>query len=110
MTAMFQFNVISGILIAYISNYLLRDAGQSHGDGCLEWQEYLRYFLILLFIIPESPRYLIKMGEVIKARIILEKIEVSSIDKEIREIESSLSQSSVKSRLFSHIYILNLFQ
>ena len=27
MTALFQFNVISGILIAYVSNYLLRNAG-----------------------------------------------------------------------------------
>ena len=57
MTAMFQFNVISGILIAYVSNYLLREAGAE------PWRWMLgvagipaSLFLVLLFIIPESPR------------------------------------------------------
>jgi sugar porter (SP) family MFS transporter len=107
MTAMFQFNVISGILIAYVSNYLLREAGAE------PWRWMLgvagipaSLFLVLLFIIPESPRFLIKMGKEDKAKAILEKIEIVSVDDEIRDIKSSMSQTSVKKQtLFSKLYI-----
>jgi sugar porter (SP) family MFS transporter len=107
MTAMFQFNVISGILIAYVSNYLLREAGAE------PWRWMLgvagipaSLFLVLLFIIPESPRFLIKIGKEDKAKTILEKIEIASVDDEIRDIKSSMSQTSVKKQtLFSKLYI-----
>ena len=107
MTAMFQFNVISGILVAYVSNYLLREAGAE------PWRWMLgvagipaSLFLILLFIIPESPRFLIKIGKADKARAILEKIEIVSVDNEIGDIKSSMSQTSVKKQtLFSKLYI-----
>jgi sugar porter (SP) family MFS transporter len=107
MTAMFQFNVISGILIAYVSNYLLREAGAE------PWRWMLgvagipaSLFLALLFLIPESPRFLIKIGKEDKAKAILEKIEIVSVDDEIRDIKSSMSQTSVKKQtLFSKLYI-----
>jgi sugar porter (SP) family MFS transporter len=106
MTALFQFNVISGILIAYISNFLLRDAGAEPWRWMLGVAGFPAFiFFSFLFLIPESPRFLIKIGQIAKARIILEKIEVSSIDEEIEEIKLSLVQSvDVKQRLFSHMY------
>jgi sugar porter (SP) family MFS transporter len=107
MTAMFQFNVILGILIAYVSNYLLREAGAE------PWRWMLgvagipaSLFLVLLVIIPESPRYLIKIGKIEIARAILEKIEVASVDEEIEDIKLSMSQAAVKKQtLFSKLYI-----
>jgi len=95
MTAMFQINVISGILIAYISNYLLREFGTE------PWRWMLGVagipavlFFLLLFLIPESPRFLIKIGELAKAKLILEKIEVAAVDEEIQEIKQSMAQTS----------------
>jgi MFS transporter, SP family, arabinose:H+ symporter len=95
MTAMFQINVISGILIAYISNYLLREFGTE------PWRWMLGVagipavlFFLLLFLIPESPRFLIKIGELAKAKAILEKIEVEAVDDEIQEIKQSMEQTS----------------
>jgi sugar porter (SP) family MFS transporter len=106
MTAMFQFNVIFGILIAYISNFLLRDFGAEPWRWMLGVAGIPAFiFFTLLFLIPESPRFLIKIGQIAKAKVILEKIEVSSIDEEIEEIKLSMSQSSTKKQnLFSHIY------
>ena len=106
MTGMFQFNVIFGILMAYISNFLLREAGAE------PWRWMLGVagipaliFFTLLFIIPESPRFLIKIGQITKARLIFEKIEISSVDEEIEEIRLSMEQSSTgKQTLFSLIY------
>lgn len=106
MTAMFQINVISGILIAYISNYLLREFGTE------PWRWMLGVagipavlFFLLLFLIPESPRFLIKIGEIAKAKLILEKIEIAEVDDEIQEIKQSMAQTSEhNTQLFSKIY------
>lgn len=109
MTALFQFNVIFGILIAYVSNYLLR------GVGLEPWRWMLGvegipalFFLCLLFLIPESPRFLIKTGKIHQAKLILEKIENSSvdIDKMIETIRESLITSiHHKQEIFSRVYI-----
>ncbi len=107
MTAMFQFNVISGILIAYVSNFLLREAGAE------PWRWMLgvagipaSIFLVSLFAIPESPRFLIKIGQIAAAKNILERIEIASVDEEIDEIKQSVSKTDVsKQTLFSPLYI-----
>ncbi len=106
MTALFQFNVIAGILIAFISNFLLRDFGAEPWRWMLGVAGIPAFlFLSLLVIIPESPRFLIKTGHILKARLILEKIEVAGIDQEIEEIKESMAQSSIKNQaLFSAIY------
>ena len=106
MTALFQFNVISGILIAYVSNYLLRNAG----DEPWRWMLGVAgipsaVYLMALLVIPESPRYLIKAGKTAIAKAILQRIEVSSIDEEIEDIKRSLDQSGErKQTLFSSLY------
>ncbi len=104
MTALFQFNVIFGILIAYVSNYLLSGAA---GENSWRWMlavgaiPAIAYFL-LLFIVPESPRFLIKKGNLIKANNILQKIESRDINKEMSDIEASLNLA--KKHLFSGRY------
>jgi MFS transporter, SP family, arabinose:H+ symporter len=107
MTAMFQFNVISGILIAYVSNYLLREAGSEPWRWMLGVAGIPAFlFLVLLFVIPESPRFLIKIGKIAVAKIILQKIEVASVDEEIEEIKVSVNRSKDKKQtLFSHLYL-----
>ena len=106
MTALFQFNVISGILIAYVSNYLLRNVGAEPWRWMLgiEGAPAFLYF-VLLFFIPESPRYLIKIGQISKARLVLEKIIKSSVDQQVEEIRISLEKlSESTNKLFSKRY------
>jgi sugar porter (SP) family MFS transporter len=63
-------------------------------------------FLASLFSIPESPRYLIKIGKIAAAKAILEKIEIVSVDQEIEEIKQSVNNSEVRTQtLFSMLYI-----
>jgi sugar porter (SP) family MFS transporter len=106
MTALFQFNVIFGILMAFISNYLLRTAGDEPWRWMLGVAGFPAFlFFCLLFLIPESPRFLIKIGLVDKARLILQKIEVASIEEEIEDIKKSMAQSTEKAvGLFSRKY------
>ena len=111
MTALFQFNVISGILIAYVSNFLLRETGSE------PWRWMLgvagvpaSLFLALLSIIPESPRFLIKIGKIAAARKVLRKIEIVSVDEEIEEIRHSVEQSDTRNQtLFTRIHIKPIY-
>lgn len=92
MTALFQFNVIFGILIAFVSNYLLSNVGVN------AWRWMLAVggapaivFFVLLFAIPESPRFLIKKDQVEKAKKVFARIHIPDIESEVRDIQLSLN-------------------
>lgn len=102
-TASFQLNVIIGILMAFISNYLLQDFGSQ------PWRWMLAVlavpsvlYFVLLFLIPESPRFLIKMGRVELAKSVLQKIGIINITEEVRTIQSNMEIK--EGNLFSRIY------
>jgi MFS family permease len=70
----FQFNVVFGILLAYLSNYLL--GLLQLGD--IEWRWKLGvaavpavFFFLMLFVIPRSPRWLVKKQRIDEAREVL---------------------------------------
>ena len=103
MTALFQFNVIFGILMAYVSNYFLSGSGEDSWRWMLGVMliPSLAYF-ILLFLVPESPRFLVKEGKIEEAKQVLKKIEAIDIDSEISDIKASMVQT--KEYLFSGRY------
>jgi MFS transporter, SP family, arabinose:H+ symporter len=89
----FQFNVVAGILVAYFSNYLIGQAA----FGNAEWRWMLGVsgipallFLIMLFMIPESPRWLVKKSWIPEARTTLEVIGEENIDTELQDIIASI--------------------
>src|SRR5579862_8363965 len=74
LVGLFQFNVVFGILLAYLSNYLIGLASL----GAIEWRWKLgvsaipaALFMMMLFGIPRSPRWLVKQGRVADAREVL---------------------------------------
>ncbi len=106
MTALFQFNVIFGILMAYISNFLLKEMGGSPWRWMLgvEALPAVAYFF-LLFIVPQSPRYLVKIGKMEAAKLVLQKIESGDVETGIQEIKMSLqSKGEKRLNLFSGRY------
>jgi sugar porter (SP) family MFS transporter len=103
MTALFQFNVIFGILIAYVSNYMLSD----FGDVAWRWMLGVMaipsvIYFFLLFLVPESPRFLVKVGKIEEAKRVFEKINTEDIGSEMESIKASLVQK--KEKLFSGRY------
>jgi MFS family permease len=90
LTALFQFNIVLGILIAYLSNYLI---GPGRDDS---WRWMLgvevvpaALFLALLLLIPESPRWLIvARGRIEEARRILALVSPEPPDAAIQAIRA----------------------
>lgn len=59
LVGLFQFNIVFGILIAFLSNYLIGHGGENSWRWMLGVQAFPSLlFYILLFFVPESPRWL----------------------------------------------------
>ena len=103
MVAMFQFNIVLGILIAYLSNYLLKDAGSSAWRWMLGVEALpAAIFVSLMLLVPRSPRWLVvKKGAVEEARLVLRQINPATADAELLTIlasqEKDNSQANNKS-------------
>jgi sugar porter (SP) family MFS transporter len=58
LVALYQFNIVFGILIAFLSNYLLQDIGENSWRWMLGVQSApALIYTLLVFGIPESPRW-----------------------------------------------------
>ncbi|MDN3549179.1 sugar porter family MFS transporter [Mucilaginibacter aquaedulcis] len=107
LVGLFQFNVVLGILISYLSNYLISQGGEESWRWMLGVQAIPSLlFIILIYFIPESPRWLIlKKGEFTKALEILRIINPLDCDKELAAIQNSkLNESASTTNLFSGQY------
>jgi SP family arabinose:H+ symporter-like MFS transporter len=115
LVGVFQFNVVSGILLAYFSNYLV---GLQHFSVDAEWRWKLgvaaipaALFLALLFTIPRSPRWLAKKQRLDEAREVLRLSGDKNYEENLREIVASIDAEHglADEPLFSAKYRLPIF-
>jgi MFS transporter, SP family, arabinose:H+ symporter len=109
LVAMFQFNIVLGILIAFVSNYLFQGID---GENSWRWMLGIQafpsaIFFIALYFIPESPRWLVvKKNDHKQAKSIFDQINPTTAEAELRSVElaheKSLNGDSEK--LFSKKY------
>lgn len=95
LVALFQFNVVCGILVAFLSNYLLYDLGEMAWRWMLGVQALPSFvFLVLVFFVPESPRWLLKAKRDQEAEKVLGEIgEENPRDAALR-IRTSLKEGA----------------
>jgi len=101
-----QLMIVVGLFAAFLSNYWL--ASISGGASALLWGGFQTYqwmfwmeiipasiFLIALFFIPESPRYLVAVGKLDRAKAVLQSLS-DSVDAlaKVKDIESTLIKGS----------------
>ena len=106
-----QIAIISGLFVAFISNYTL--AGFAGGSTALFWFGFEAWrwmfwmevlpatiFLIALFLIPESPRYLVLRRQRDTAVNVLTKlVGAEAAQRKVEEIDASLAADHHKPKL-----------
>ena len=99
LVGMYQFNIVFGILVAYLSNYFLAGFG-----GANDWRWMLAVLLIPSIIytlmtlgLPESPRWLFTVkNDEAGARENLAIVGVENIDQTIQEIKTANEEEKVQ--------------
>lgn len=109
LVAMYQFNIVFGILIAFFSNYFLQGF-----DGANDWRWMLGVlaipsiiYTVMVLGVPESPRWLIsRKNNATAAKKILAQMGVADTDAEISSIIAANKQETAgrKVRFFSRRY------
>ena len=94
LVAITQFNIVLGILLAYLSNYVI--GSLDLGANECRWMFGVMAipsaaFFFLLFLTPQSPRWLLAKQRVSEAREVLQRCGTDSgdVEAEIKEIQAS---------------------
>jgi sugar porter (SP) family MFS transporter len=110
----FQFNIVFGILAAYLSNYLIGTLG--FGDTEWRWKMGIAavpaaIFLTMLFFIAESPRWLAKRGRVQEAEDVLRSTGDPNYREDLNQIVTSVDEhlAAANEPFFSRKYALPIF-
>jgi sugar porter (SP) family MFS transporter len=93
MVGSFQLCIVSGIVVAYFSNFLIGTLG--FGDTEWRWKIGVSalpaiLFLAMLFRIPRSPRWLVEKGRFGEAQNVLARVAGPAADQELADIKESL--------------------
>ncbi len=107
-----QLNVVVGILLAYLSNYLIGRLGLGENEarwmfGAMAVPSAIFFFM--LYFTPQSPRWLVAKGRTAEARKVFERCgtDTGDLDKEIAEIQRSydLERHEIEEPFFSRKYL-----
>ncbi len=103
----YQFNIVLGILIAFLSNYLLSNVGE-HAWRWMVGVEAIPAFIytLLVLTVPKSPRWLLLQGRRKEAHKVLEQLYPDDdIEKIMTDIEESQKDHhSSKENIFMKKY------
>ncbi len=88
----FQFNIVLGILAAYLSNYWIGLLG--FGEAEWRWKFAVAaapavLLLAVLFAIPRSPRWLVERGFIEEAREVLQRIGEPDVDGAVSAMQEA---------------------
>jgi sugar porter (SP) family MFS transporter len=107
MVALYQFNIVFGILMAFSSNYLLSDLG----DNAWRWMLGVQVvpsliYTLLVWFVPESPRWLLehKKDKQGAAEVLKQICTDTEVNEQINAIEQELRQPRTGENIFMKKY------
>lgn len=103
LVGLYQFNIVFGILCAFLSNYLLSDIGTNAWRWMLGIQVFPSIiYTLMAFSIPESPRWLYSMLRIEEAKVIFDKI---GSKEDVQSILEDLGNNSNNTPLYENIFM-----
>lgn len=97
LVAFYQFNIVLGILLAFLSNYLLSDFGENSWRWMMGVQAIPSFiYLVFVLAIPESPRWLLSKSRNEEAKKVLKLMgQEDEFEKMRIEIELDTKNAAV---------------
>ena len=106
LVGLYQFSLVLGILLAFVSNYLLSEIGENAWRWMMGVEAFPAIFYTLLcFRIPRSPRWLISSGLLDEAKTVFMQIDPEgSFDQLVSEINENSNKTSSEESIFDTKY------
>jgi SP family xylose:H+ symportor-like MFS transporter len=108
-----QFAIIFGMVVVYFVNYFIARGQAPEWINSTGWRWMFgsetipaTLFLLLLFFVPESPRFLVLKQQEDRARYLLERINPRRAESVLQEIRNSLSEKKAPWLSFGGLLIL----
>jgi SP family arabinose:H+ symporter-like MFS transporter len=107
LAGMFQFNIVFGILVAFASNFLLKDVGENAWRWMLGVAAFPSIlYTLMCFGIPESPRWLLgrkrdRQAGLNVLRLILPDASQAELEAQAEEISAASSERATAARFWS---------
>ncbi|MGB2758312.1 MAG: sugar porter family MFS transporter [Maribacter stanieri] len=106
LVAMYQFNIVFGILIAFLSNYLLSGSGENDWRWMLG-VEAIPAVLYILFALklPKSPRWLLSKNRIEEAKKVLSIINPDiDVEQQLKSIDGGNKKPDTSETIFIKKY------
>ena len=106
LVSLYQFNIVLGILLAFFSNYLLRNTG----DQPWRWMIGIEavpalIYTVFVIIIPKSPRWLTSKGRFAEAEKVLQAIDPGvDISEKMAEMKRQSETKTTGENIFMRKY------
>lgn len=106
LVGLYQFSLVSGILLAFISNYLLSGIGENDWRWMMGVEAFpALIYTLLCFGIPQSPRWLITQNRLEEAEVLFKKIDPqASFSQLVKEIQQDKAKNSSTESIFHSKY------
>ena len=106
LVGLYQFNIVFGILIAFLSNYLLNNIGENAWRWMIGVEAFpAALYTILTLKIPKSPRWLFTKFRSSEAKIVLQKINPNQDPKKLMlEIKDEMENTVPNENIFLKKY------
>ncbi|MEM9363094.1 MAG: sugar porter family MFS transporter [Bacteroidota bacterium] len=105
LVGMYQFNIVFGILIAYLSNYLLSGVGEE------DWRLMIGaeaipaiLYTILVFSVPKSPRWLVVKKKYDEAQNVIQSLQLDLSLDQLKSDVNNLASSGTNETIFMKKY------
>lgn len=106
LVGLYQFNIVFGILIAFLSNYLLNDIGENAWRWMVGVEAFpAAIYTLFVFTIPKSPRWLLTKLRTSEAKKVLQVIRPDEDpEKFMLEIKDEMEKTAPNENIFLKKY------